>query len=113
MAKRKPVELMRRLYGGCPGCHICAECCNFTVIHAGRKKLFKCKAYGVTCSSASDWAKRWEPCGLFGKPADRPMVTTGQKMAFAKAERPVESRPQIEGQIEMEAIAVEQQQTAP
>ena len=113
MAKRKPVELMRRLYGVCPGCHICAECCNFTVIHAGRKKLFKCKAYGVTCSSASDWAKSWEPCGLFGKPADRPMVTTGQRMAFARAERPVESRPQIEGQIEMEAIAVEQQQTAP
>lgn len=80
------------------------------VAEISKRATTTCKTWGEV---AAELAKSWEPCGLFGKPADRPMVTTRQKMAFARAERPVESRPQIEGQIEMEAIAVEQQQTAP
>lgn len=63
MALRK-IDLMHRHFGKCDG-HTCGECSNLTEGSWGHRK---CKVYGVTSSEASDWAKRWQACGMFNKP---------------------------------------------
>lgn len=44
----------------------------------------KCKAYGATCSTKSDWAKRWEACGLFGKEVSGQVVSDAAKRMFPR-----------------------------
>lgn len=45
--------------------HKCKDCPNLRTINVGKKR-YKCAAYGVSFSAASDWAKRWTACGLYG-----------------------------------------------
>lgn len=59
----RKIELMYRLFGHCNG-HSCGECSN--LIEKRRDRVYrKCIVYGVTNSEASDWAKRWNACGMF------------------------------------------------
>ena len=104
MAKQKPVELMRFYYGERSGLHICGECCNFVSYSAGNRKLFKCKAYGVTCSNRSDWAKKWAACGLFDKPVSGPVISDSAKRIFSRCGIAKDPQEQIEGQTEMEGL---------
>ena len=66
MAIRK-IDLMYRCFGKCPG-HACRECSNLI---KGSWDHSKCKVYGNTRSEASDWAQRWEACGMFNKTWNR------------------------------------------
>ena len=69
MAARK-IDAMYREYGkDCA--HKCADCPNLC-IHMTSKRRYKCEAYGESSSAATDWAKKWAACGLYGKhlPAD-------------------------------------------
>lgn len=59
-------ELMYSLFGKQPG-HTCQKCCNLVKIQAGRRVVRKCKCYGLSASQATDWSKRFEACGIFGK----------------------------------------------
>ncbi len=102
MTKQKPVELMRFYYGECTVFHICAECCNFVSHSAGRRKLFKCKAYGVTHSNRSDWSKKWSACGLFDKPVSGPVISDSAKRIFSRCGIAKDQYEQVEGQIELE-----------
>lgn len=73
---------MHQIFGVCHGMHICAECSNFVSGRYHDKILRKCEVYGLTHSEASDWAKRWEACGMFNKEYNgRPIieVKTGGK----------------------------------
>lgn len=101
MEKRKPIELMLSRYGEGPQSHTCKECCNFISYCAGARTIFKCKAYGITCSNRSDWAKRWISCGLFGRQVSGQAVSDVVKRAFY---RHGTAQDQIEGQTEMEGL---------
>lgn len=60
----KKIERMHALFG-LDEHHKCGECCNFASGRYMSKILRKCQAYGLTHSSASDWAKSWVACGIF------------------------------------------------
>lgn len=65
MADRK-IAAMHRKYGkDCA--HKCVNCQNFRIYATKSRMLYKCMAYGVSASAATDWAKRWTACGLYGK----------------------------------------------
>ena len=98
-SKSRPVDLMRRAFGTGPDEKTCGDCCNLIAVMAGNKRFFKCRAYGATCSNASDWRKKWPTCGMFGKFAQEPIITFAMKQIFAKSEKP--DRP-LDGQIAME-----------
>lgn len=98
MALRK-IDLMHRLFGKCEG-HTCGECSNLVEGRYHDKILRKCKVYGMTHSEASDWAKRWQGCGLFNKPwGDKPV------MRLVKPERTNREEAQripLDGQMSLE-----------
>ena len=97
MALRK-IDLMHRTFGKCDG-HTCGECSNL-VEHRYDKRYFKCKAYGTSNSSASDWAKRWLACGLFNKSwGDKPIMRL--VVPTRKDKEEIQNTP-LEGQIRME-----------
>ena len=98
MTLRK-IDLMHRLLGKCDG-HTCGECSNLEVYDYHGRTYRKCKAYGVTNSEASDWAKRWQGCGLFNKQfGDKPIIRFVRPTRKDKEEW--QNTP-IEGQISME-----------
>lgn len=65
MADRK-ITAMHREYGK-DTAHKCVNCQNFCIYATKSRMLYKCMAYGVSASAATDWAKRWTACGLYGK----------------------------------------------
>ena len=66
MTGRK-IAAMHREYGK-DIAHKCANCQNFCIYATKSHMLYKCMAYGVSASAATDWAKKWTACGLYGKP---------------------------------------------
>lgn len=93
MTARK-IDLMYEFFGRSEG-HRCGDCSNFV---CGRNRsgiLYKCKAYGLTHSEASDWAKRWEACGMFEKPyTGRPVIEIARRRDYHKSDAE-----EVEGQI--------------
>lgn len=65
----RKIEAMHRLFGVEPE-HKCGECSNLISERYHDKTYRKCKVYGVTNSEASDWAKKYEACGLFNKESE-------------------------------------------
>ena len=63
--KMKKHEAMYAVYGKSTE-HICRDCPNFIIMQAGARRVSKCKAYGITASTASDWNGRKFACGLYG-----------------------------------------------
>lgn len=97
---KKPIELMRRYYG--ESNHLCGECCNLMTFRAGKRTVRKCKAYGATCSSKSDWAKKWGACGLFGKDVPGKLVSDTAKKMFSRIGVCDYKTQEIDGQQKME-----------
>lgn len=100
MAIRKN-GLMYRLFGKTPG-HTCRECSNFTKGRYHDKTLCKCKVYGLTHSAASDWAQRWEACGMFNKPWGKGPIIREVKPTWTKQED--EQKIPLDGQMKMEEM---------
>ena len=91
MSKRK-IEAMRERFGPGPG--TCGECSHFVKGQYRTKTLQKCEVYGMTHSEASDWAQKWEACGLKNKP-----YTGKQIIDELKREPKEEVEEQIPGQM--------------
>lgn len=68
MGDRK-IEAMHKLFGITPG-QKCGDCPHLRIYEQSRR-WYKCSIYGCTRSASSDWAKKWQACGLFGKPAPK------------------------------------------
>lgn len=102
--KKKPIDFMRYIYGSSPDDCKCGDCLNFTSYRAGNKKICKCKAYGVTCSSESDFAMRWPGCGLFNKPVSGQTVEDSWKRSYARMNREsdLSGEKEIPGQLKLE-----------
>lgn len=76
MTKKQPrkINRMHALFGVEVG-HTCGECCNFVSGQYRSKILRKCMVYGLTHSEASDWAKSWTACKMFGHEySGRPVI---------------------------------------
>ena len=93
MAIRK-IELMHRQFEKLPG-HKCAACSNLIEVRVHDMQLRKCKVYGITSSAASDWAQKYEACGMFDKPWDKGPIIRLVKPENAKD---IEDEP-LEGQV--------------
>lgn len=99
MAIRK-IDLMHRQFGICEG-HTCRECSNLEHIRANDRPLTKCRVYGCTSSAASDWAQRWQACGMFNKDWEKgPVIRTVKPIRtdFKEMQRiPIDGQVIIEG----------------
>ena len=98
MALRK-IDLMHRQFGKCEG-HTCKECSNLDEYPYHGRTYRKCKVYGATNSEASDWAQRWQACGLFNKPWDKGPVI--RLVRPERTDREAAQRIPLDGQMRME-----------
>lgn len=80
MAKQlRKIGSMHAMFGVEVG-HTCGECCNFVSRQYRSKILRKCRVYGMTHSEASDWAKSWTACKMFGHEYNgRPVIEIIEK----------------------------------
>lgn len=73
----RKIHAMHEAHGKTEG-RTCSMCCNFEAYRHHGKRYRKCAAYGLTHSEATDWAGRYEACGLYGTPFEelhrRPMI---------------------------------------
>lgn len=69
--KRK-IDLMHELFGVMKG-EKCRDCKH---LHGGVNEYRKCLVYGNTRSEATDWALKYDACGLWNKPyeGDVPII---------------------------------------
>ena len=91
MADRK-ITAMHREYGK-DIAHRCADCPNLCIHATTSRTLYKCIAYGVSASAATDWAKRWTACGLCGKPIAADHVPLIKRLTRTKQqEKPLDGQ---------------------
>jgi hypothetical protein len=79
--------------------HKCGDCCNFVRGRYHDRILQKCERYGLSHSEATDWAQRWEACGMFDKPLgdnERPVIE------YIRGRCAADSPPVLDGQIGFE-----------
>ena len=94
MVLRK-IEAMHKEYGRLDN-KKCADCCNLSS-YTQNRKWYKCQAYGVSSSEATDWARSNIACGLFGVDFTA-MRRTPLINKLKRTKNTIESGP-IEGQI--------------
>ena len=58
----KKIAFMHSLFGREQG--ICGECEHLEVCSGHQKVYFKCSIYGDSNSSATDWRREWQCCGM-------------------------------------------------
>ena len=90
MADRK-IAAMHREYGK-DHAHRCEDCPNLRADKASRTR-YKCTAYGTSGSAATDWARRWTACGLYGEPLAADHVPLIKRLKPAKQqEKPLDGQ---------------------
>lgn len=97
MALRK-IALMHKFFGKRYG-HTCGECSNLVKGRYHDRILTKCKVYGLTHSEASDWAGRWQACGMFNRIWDKQSVI--REVVPERKQKEADNTP-LEGQISFE-----------
>lgn len=97
MALRK-IALMYKFFGKRYG-HTCGECRNLVKGRYHDRILTKCEVYGLTHSEASDWAGRWQACGMFNLTWDKQPVI--REVVPERKQKEADNTP-LEGQISLE-----------
>ena len=97
MALRK-INLMHRLFG-IELCHACRECSNLVKGRYHDRTFCKCRVYGMTHSEASDWAGRWQACGMFNKMWEKQPVM--REVIPERKQKETDNTP-LEGQMSLE-----------
>lgn len=91
IADRK-ITAMHREYGENTA-HRCMNCQNFCIHATTSRTRYKCMAYGMSASAATDWAKRWTACGLYGKPIVADHVPLIKRLTSTKRqEEPIDGQ---------------------
>lgn len=85
------IALMHKRFGYGQG--LCKDCSNLMLVMS-TKAHFKCRAYGVSHSVATDWAQKWIACGMKDKP------TEGMNAVF-KSKPEKDNDDQIPGQMDI------------
>lgn len=65
LTDKRKLPAMHYVYGTTPTPHKCRECCNFRTFEGYNRRYFKCAAYGISNSEATDWGANYLACGLF------------------------------------------------
>ena len=94
--KDRKIEAMYGLYGKDP-LHHCGSC-HHLFYHAGSKRWYKCRLYGISSVEATDWRVGNIACGMWGKPAPHGHIPVIERLKHEKRERPSE---QLNGQLDM------------
>ena len=88
----RKIEAMYHYFGHGEGkCGDCSNLCTYKASHTWHK----CKIYGESNSEATDWAKKWQACGMKNK--DPTGITPIVKLTRFKDREEV----QVEGQINL------------
>ena len=89
----KKIDAMHELFGYGDG--KCGTCNHFWRGNYHGDILQKCEVYGMTHSAATDWAQKYDGCGLYNKPyvGDVPIVELRTKRSADDT--------QIEGQMSL------------
>lgn len=95
MALRKQA-LMYELFGKSEG--LCMDCQHFIGFKYHDYNRRKCEVYGDTRSESSDWAGKWQACGLF---PDKP-YNGRDVIELVRRGKEKEPEQQIEGQMTFE-----------
>lgn len=98
LTDKRKLPAMHYVHGVDPQNRKCKECCNFNRYEYYGKRFFKCAAYGVSHSDATDWGANYLACGLFNIPIEgqRPLLEVLKH-------QPKQSSPiVVEGQLRME-----------
>lgn len=99
MAQLRKIELMHHIFGKCKGTHICKACKNLMNYRYRNKAYKKCLVYGSTSSEASDWAYKYEACGMFNKDWNGiPIIELKKRGAYTEKK---EEEIHIDGQTNM------------
>lgn len=61
------ITLMHKIYGYGKG--LCKDCPHLET-YSKKSSYCKCKLYGITSSTTTDWAKRWIACGMKDRASD-------------------------------------------
>ena len=88
------IEAMYEQYGHHDG-EKCRDCVNLVCYRWRSASYRKCAAYGVTRSESTDWALKYDACGLFGIPFPdgmRPMVEVKKHDAKTCPDTPTEGQ---------------------
>ena len=94
----KKIDYMHLRFGTADG--ICGDCPHFIEGRYHDRILFKCQAYGLTHSEATDWRKKWVCCGL----KNLPLPYETPLFDRIKGRREYVPEQQIEGQISMDEL---------
>lgn len=99
MSSRRKIDLMHHIFGKIGG--NCKNCNNLVIYRYHNRVYRKCKVYGESSSETTDWANRYEACGMFNKHYDgRPVI----ELVKCRANRINEDFP-LEGQLSIESEA--------
>lgn len=98
LTDKRKLPAMHYVYGVDPQKRKCKECCNFNRYECYGKMFFKCAAYGVSRSDATDWGANYLACGRFNIPIEgqRPLLEVLKHQT--KQSAPIV----VEGQLRME-----------
>lgn len=87
----RKIERMHELFGTCSG-QKCKDCEH---LYGGVNNYRKCLIYGNTRSEATDWALKYDACGLWNKPYKAEIPIVKLQRSDGKEES------QIDGQMEL------------
>ena len=89
----RKLEVMHRHFGIATG--ICSNCPHFRR-YTFDKTYFKCEAYGLSHSEATDWRAKWQACGLINEELPDRWIPMIDKLEWTK-----EYTGPIDGQISL------------
>lgn len=87
----RKISEMYEWSGGTDYRHTCYECSNCIRQAVGKRTVYKCKAYGITENSVTDWNEANIACKHYGKPVSKPPV-------FFRGKK-IPKKDQVEGQM--------------
>jgi len=87
----RKIDKMQALFGVTPG----KKCRDCNHLKGGVNEYRKCECYGDSSSEATDWALRYDACGLWNKPYNGLPIVRLNKGSVKKPEE------QIEGQMNL------------
>lgn len=79
----------------------CKDCPHFVRFEYHNRLYYKCRAYGLSNSEATDWRCKYVACGLINKPTIDEFVPMIERLKHGSRKEPEQT---IEGQIGMEDL---------
>lgn len=79
----------------------CKGCPHFVRFEYHNRLYYKCRAYGLSNSEATDWRCKYTACGLTYKPTIDDLVPMIERLKHGSRKEPEQP---IEGQIGMEGL---------